>query len=230
MLILPAAPAAAVSGKQQDSIVYFSWRGNQAARTYATPTNPRSTNQTTVRTILAQLSQLWKSVSVEDRETWNTWSQSNPTKDRMGRDVTPSGINWFIKANSNRRYMGNAAVQNAPVLAKPAPLSLENFTVNLDGTITVDIPGTPATGYAIKAQIEIPPSVAWTPSQARSTYILGVNSASYETVAATANQTITFEVPDGLPANALVAVWYTTVRIADGTESTPTLFTAIVAP
>lgn len=228
MLILPAAPAAAVSGKQDDSIVYFLWRGNQAARSYNTPANPQSTNQTAVRNALAQLSQNWATLTDSERAGWTTFAANNPTSDRFGRPVQPTGLNWYIKANSNRLYMGLASVDTAPAFNAPAPLTLATMTASSSGDITIDVPGTPATGYSIKCQIEVPPTAAWTPSIRRSRFVAGVNSGSYQTVAATADQTLAWSA-GALIVGSLAACWFTTVRTADGTESTPTLFTDIVS-
>lgn len=230
MLILPAAPAGAVSGKQDDSIVYFRWRGNQAARSFATPANPQTTNQTAVRNALTILSKSWADLTDSEREGWNTYAATYLSKDRFGRDVTTTGLNWYIKANSNRLYMGLAAVDTAPTDAPPAPFVLSAFDITAGGgEASVAIAGTPPAGFKMKVLVEVTPTVAWTPSIRRSRFINGVNSSSYITIANTADQTLIASPNLSWGAGNLVAVWYIVVRVADGTESTPTLY-SMVAP
>jgi hypothetical protein len=227
MLILPAAPSAAVSGKQDDTIVFFRWRGNQAARSYARPANPRTTSQTAVRNALATLSQQWATLSEGERASWTSFASTNLTRDRFGRDVTPTGLNWYIKANSNLIYSGGAAVDTAPTLPAPASLNVTLTSIVSPNQVIVAVQGTPAAGFQLKAQIEILPSPAWTPSISRSRLIAGITNGSYKTVAATPDQEITFTSSIEFSTGQTVAVWITTVRTADGTESTPILLVGV---
>lgn len=226
MLILPAAPAAAVSGQQDKSIVYFSWRGNQAARSYANPANPKSTNQQAVRNAFTTLSKAWATLTDSQRTAWTTYAQNNPTKDRFGRTVTPTGLNWYIKANSNRLYMGLTEVDDAPSANAPAPLDVTFDAATVPDGISLIVPGTHTTAFAIKGLIEPLPTPAWTPSQQRSRMVAGVDSGSYKTLTTTPDQVINFvsEVP--FTIDQVVAFWAITVRIADGTESLPVLVTS----
>jgi hypothetical protein len=230
MLILPAAPAAAVSGKQDDSIVYFLWRGNQAARSYNTPANPQTTNQQAVRGFLATLSAEWSTLSAGDRDTWTEYSTSHPTSDRFGRPVTPTGLNWYVKANTNRLIMALAAVDTAPIVSAPAPVLAAAVTATastgvIAATFTWDTTGGT---FRVKGQCEFPPTAAWTPSISRARLIAGVNINSTQALDPGDSQSVSFTSDRSFSAGQTVNVWLTIVNEVNGLESLPFL-TSVVA-
>lgn len=228
MLILPAAPAGAVSGQQDKSIVYFGWRGNQSARSYAMPANPKTANQQIVRNSLASLASSWSTLTEAERLSWTNYAQNHQTRDRMGRPVTPTGLNWYIKANSNRLYQGLAAVATAPAAPPPAPLtdlSADAFLAPNGIDVMFTAPG--AAGLQVRAQIEPTPTPAWTPSINRSRLIAGPTADSYKTVPTTGTATITWISTTPFSNGQQVALWVSVIRTADGTESIPFLVTAI---
>lgn len=228
MLILPAAPAGAVSGQQDRSIVYFGWRGNQSARSYAVPANPKTANQQIVRNSLASLASSWSTLTEAERSSWTNYAQNHQTRDRMGRPVTPTGLNWYIKANANRLYQGLAAVAAAPAAPPPAPLT--DLTVDAflaPGSVGVMFTAPGGSGLQVRAQIEATPTPAWTPSINRSRLVAGPTAASYQTIPTSGTATITWASTTTFENGQQVALWVSVVRTADGTESIPFLISAI---
>lgn len=222
MLILPAAPTAAVSGQQDKSIVFFSWRGNQSARSYNVPANPKTANQQAVRNTLAALASSWATLTDAQRQAWTNYAAANPTRDRFGRPVTPTGLNWYIKANSNLLYQGLAAVANAPAANPPAPITSGTLDATAPDTLTLNYTSDGSTGYKIKCQIEVTPTVAWSPRLDRARMVAGVNAASYQAYSSTVGATTATWTYDGSFGDGQqVAAWFSLVRTADGTESIP---------
>lgn len=231
MLILPAAPAAAISGKQDDTIVYFRWRGNQAARSYTTPANPQTTNQQNVRNYLATLSAQWSTLSQANRDAWTEFATLNPTTDRFGRSVTPTGLNWYLKANFNRLLAGDTAVSTAPGTSAPSPILTATLTATVSGlAVAASFDWDASVGsYSVKAQIEVPPTAAWTPSLRRSRLISGVSATSLATLDPVTSQSVNWNSEVSFVAGSTVYVWLTIVNDINGLESLPLLVQDIAA-
>lgn len=228
MLIRPAAPAAQISGKQDNSIVFFTWRGIQAARSYAVPLNPQTGQQVVVRNVLSTLSKAWKTLTEAERNSFYETAQNTVLTDRLGRPFLPTAINMFIKSNTNRLYMGlpinttGSAEVPAPLTAATATASQASSTV----VITFDYPV--PEDKVIKVQMETLPAETWTPNKDRSRFIHGVNASSYEIMGAPSGvQTITYAAVS-LLIDTTIALWVTVVDEPTGFESQPYLLTVVV--
>jgi hypothetical protein len=97
-----------------------------------------------------------------------------------------------------------------------------------NGEIILQIPA--ISGLAVKVQIEVLPSPAWTPSIKRSRFIYGVNDDSYYPLTNSGiSQSVNIITNIALVAGQTIALWVSTVRTSDGTESLPVLRTTVVS-
>lgn len=84
-------------------------------RNKVTPVNPQTTSQTAVRALLTSLSQAWRSLTDDQRLAWNAAVASFAKTNIFGDIVNPTGINLFIKLNSNLSNVGLPTINVPPV-------------------------------------------------------------------------------------------------------------------
>lgn len=168
MLIRPVAPSGDVSGKQQDSIVFFKWRNAQTARTWARPTNPDSTFQQTVRANLTTLSKRWSNLTAPQRQSWVVYANANPITNRLGVSVRMTGLDAYIALNSVNQLRTSSAtfVDTAPATAPPAPILTATLSTGADATTisaTLTHGYTTLTGLYVLLRAKTMPSAAVRP-------------------------------------------------------------------
>lgn len=110
-------------------------RAGNYVRTKVTPSNPNTSFQSSVRSILTQFSQAWRGLTQAQRDSWNGAVDSYQGSDIFGDIKSPSGINLYIKLNSNL-----AEVSASSIALPPLPESVAAVTL---GTSTAAA-GTPA--------------------------------------------------------------------------------------
>ena len=103
-------------------------RAGAYLRTKVTPTNPNSVAQAQARGILASLSQGWGQLTDSQRLGWNDAVKEWGTTDIFGDIKNPSGINLYVKLNSNLLNIGGAVIATVPS-------KLETPTAYLTGAI-----------------------------------------------------------------------------------------------
>lgn len=92
-------------------------RGGQYIKGRSSPTNPNTAQQQAVRTILADLSNLWVNTLLQsDRNKWKDYADNVPVINRLGDSITLSGLNMYVRSNSPRIQAGLARVDTAPVI------------------------------------------------------------------------------------------------------------------
>ena len=89
-------------------------RAGAYLRTKVTPTNPNTVAQVQARNILASLSQLWQTLTEDQRSGWNNAVKEWGTTDIFGDIKNPSGINLFVKLNANLMSVGFPQLWDAP--------------------------------------------------------------------------------------------------------------------
>lgn len=89
-------------------------RGGAYFRTKVTPVNPQTSYQTTVRARLTTISQTWRTIGVEDRNTWNTAVTNFAKTDIFGDLKNPSGFNLYQRLNNNLITVGQSIMVTAP--------------------------------------------------------------------------------------------------------------------
>ena len=89
-------------------------RAGAYLRTKVTPTNPNTVAQMQARSVLSSLSQQWSTLSESQRLGWNEAVKEWGTTDIFGDIKKPSGINLFVKLNSNLISVGLPQVLDVP--------------------------------------------------------------------------------------------------------------------
>lgn len=100
-------------------------RGGSYLRTKTTPSNPQTAKQQEARGLLASLSSQWKTLTEEQRLSWDNAVSQFASSDIFGDMRNPSGINLFVKLNAN------LVNTNRDVLLA-APSKIETISALLD--------------------------------------------------------------------------------------------------
>lgn len=90
-------------------------RGGAYLRTKVTPSNPRTALQSQARGILGALSTQWGLLTEAQRKAWNDAVSNFSKTDIFGDIKNPSGINLFVKLNTNLINSGQAQLSLPPV-------------------------------------------------------------------------------------------------------------------
>jgi hypothetical protein len=81
------------------------------------PINPNTPRQTAIKSIMAFISQLWRSgTSVAERAEWAVFASNVPATNKLGESINLSGYNQFVKSNMVAKNAGLPEILNGPVL------------------------------------------------------------------------------------------------------------------
>lgn len=96
-------------------LTYSHNRFGMYTRARTTPVNPGSSFQSTVRNIMANLTQYWSNdLTASQRNAWDSYGLNVTTKNRVGDDVNLSGLNHFVRSNVPRIQAGLPQVDDGP--------------------------------------------------------------------------------------------------------------------
>jgi hypothetical protein len=86
------------------------------------PVNPKSSDQSKMRSIMAYLSEAWHEILDDTKRTaWETYAQAISRKNRLGDTVKLTGFQHFIRSNSIILQHGNVMIKDGPAnLSLPA--------------------------------------------------------------------------------------------------------------
>jgi len=112
-------------------------RGGAYFRTKVTPLNPSTSAQQNARGILGSLSTQWSQLTSAQRLSFNNAVADFAKTDIFGDIRNPSGINLFVKLNSNLINTGQAQIVSAPAKEEFifSPISELNMDVSGQETI-----------------------------------------------------------------------------------------------
>lgn len=110
-----------ISGKAGGSI-YSRNRGGAYVKNFAVPTNPNTTFQQNVRSIFGGIAQAWRSLTEEQRNSFNEMAPLYTAKDVFGDGLTYTGSQLHQKLNSNLMLSGQSPITSALTPAGTPPL------------------------------------------------------------------------------------------------------------
>jgi len=119
-------------------------------RNRVTPVNPRTPIQTLQRTIVQELSQLWRTLTPEGRAGWGAFGLNYNRQDSLGQSYTLTGLQAFTSVNRNRRVLGLSDLTVAPEYLPPGDLDTLTLTGSavIPVALSVAFTPTPLTGSA----------------------------------------------------------------------------------
>lgn len=135
-----------IAGELSGSIGANTWahnKGGPYVRQRGIPTNPQSTKQMAIRTILAFLSGQWQVLTDNQRDAWNLYAQTHPVINRLGQAQKLSGHQTYVALNCRLLQAGAAAQSDPPVGAGPTPLVTFSFVASSPHSIVITFTTTP---------------------------------------------------------------------------------------
>ncbi len=166
-------------------------RGGAYLRTKVTPTNPNTSFQAAVRNRLTTFSQGFRALTSAQILAWNN-AVSDFGKTDIFADVKfPSGVNLYMKLNSNLDEVGVAAISNPPLPAEVEPVLTLSATAAA-GTPAMSIVFTPTpvpanTAFILRATAQVSPGVSNLSGKFRNIDVLDAASTSPENALAAYN-------------------------------------------
>ncbi len=130
-----AAPLAGIRGTIA-GLTYSANGSSLYVKPWAKGSNPKTPKQTTERSFLAQMPQLWAALSDAQRAAWRTFA-ADPAQEltnSLGESYFASGFNWFCKCNIRLLRVGRSTIQAIPTQARPASPTISGFTIQQAGT------------------------------------------------------------------------------------------------
>lgn len=121
-------------------------RGGAYLRTKVTPTNPQTASQSGVRNTLGSLATGWSQLTDAERLSFNDAVKDFATTDIFGDIKNPSGINLYVKLNTNLTNSGQALITSAPAKVEVPAIAIADvvFDVSTSGDSLVTLTNTDA--------------------------------------------------------------------------------------
>lgn len=104
-------------------------RFGQYVRTRATPVNPNSGFQGTVRARLAGNAAAWRALTSVQRDGWTALAAMMSRTDSLGQTYTLTGFQAYCSVNNNLEAAGQATVSAAPAYSTPVALATATITL-----------------------------------------------------------------------------------------------------
>ena len=145
-------------------------RAGAYLRTKVTPSNPNTVAQAQARGILASLSQGWGQLTASQRQGWNDAVKEWGTTDIFGDIKNPSGINLFVKLNSNLIGVGLPQVLDVPAKTEIPPVIIVSASYRVStGAFFINFDSDLASGKKalIRATPKLSAGVSFVKSQFR---------------------------------------------------------------
>jgi hypothetical protein len=105
-------------------------RGGAYLRTKVTPTNPQTASQSAVRNTLGSLATGWSELTEAQRLSFNEAVKDFATTDIFGDIKNPSGINLYVKLNTNLINAGLSQITSAPAKVEVFAIAIEEVVFN----------------------------------------------------------------------------------------------------
>lgn len=221
MLAIPGPP-----GGQSGALGSYVMSHNRYGyylRNRVTPTNPRSTRQQEIRSIVSQVSKRWSQVlTPEQRNAWDVYANAISMSNRIGMSIYLTGHAHYVRSNSSRIYAGLDVVDDAPTEltlaetdgALDAALSQASQQISLTFDDTLDWVSEADAAMVIQMSMPSGPGTSYN----QGPYRYAGTIAGNQTTPPTSPQTIA--VPFPVAEGQLVSVQARILR-ADGRLSEP---------
>lgn len=117
------------SSGSHDAMTASRNRFGQYWRKRATPVNPSSVPQMTVRSRMATNAAAWRALTDVQRAGWASLGEMMPRTDSLGQVYTLTGFAAYCSVNNNLATVGDSLVSAAPALATPPDLATVTLTL-----------------------------------------------------------------------------------------------------
>jgi len=141
--------------------VFSKNRGGAYMRTKVTPSNPQTSFQSLVRSRLAAFAAGFRALTAAQISAWNSSTSNFTGTDVFGDVKVPSGINLYIKLNTNLDRIAVAAIASPPLPVAVASVDTASAVVDFSSqSVTVTFTPSPVpadTSFVIRATKQVSP-------------------------------------------------------------------------
>jgi len=227
MKLKPSALVSGFSGKLNGSVASRN-RGGAYLRNKAIPLNPKTSAQALVRSSFGSLSKAWGQLTEAQRKAWNGAVSSWQTTDVFGDLKSPSGINLFMRLNTNLATVGATGINFPPVPGETFFTPLGALTMVGGGASQIALGADlPASDTAMIVESTAGFSAGINNANSRYRLVTTASSTTGSALIFTSGQDAKFGAPiDGLKYSVRV----TFVNTVTGQKSVPQTAFAIAAP
>jgi len=201
-------------------------RGGGYFRNKAIPTNPDTVAQQAARSILAALSQNWRSLTQAQRDAWDAAVNNFISTDVFGVGRRKTGKNLYTALNANLASVGQATISVPPVPAAVPSAAVASVTIAIGAASYEVVYTPPAASFSVQVWATAPLSagVSYAKNQYRQIdAVIGGGASPLDFQAA---YNAKFGVP---PAGTKVFAKLVVVQNASGIKSTASTNFDIVA-
>jgi hypothetical protein len=198
-------------------------RYGQCRRAWVPPSNPQTPYQQNIRRTLATQAARWKSITEAQQNAWNAAAASHLTRARLGLNGAMTGLQLFVRLNSNLVQWGQPTVDTPSAVPSFPDLAPQNLVItNAAGVIALKLtcPTDPGADTCVLASAPVSNGTRRVPS----TRVLGACPAP---VAGASDITGLYTARFGVP-EAGTRVFVKCFQMVDGWDSVPGVFTAVV--
>lgn len=139
-------------------------KGGPYVRSRSSPTNPNSTRQQVVRSILATLSAAYADLTTSEQDTWESWSSENPKQNPLGGSYNLTGHQAFLSVNSKLADAALATIDESPTKLAPTELVGPTVTITSATGISIVFTGTAPAGSVMEVWMSKPVNGAADPN------------------------------------------------------------------
>lgn len=130
MALIVAGPMAGQISGRIGSVVFSHNKGGPYIRNGTIPITSSSSYAIAAKARLSAASSAWQGLTAAQRRSWREWAIENPITNRVGHQITLTGISAFA-GNYTRMALAVQTPLTVPPI-DPAPLPLTSATLNLD--------------------------------------------------------------------------------------------------
>lgn len=92
-------------------------KGGMYIRNRSIPTNPNTTYQQAIRSIVGQLTDLWlTTLTAAQRAAWDAYAAAVPILDSLGESRAVTGLNMYVRSNTPRLQAALPRVDDGPTI------------------------------------------------------------------------------------------------------------------
>lgn len=136
-------------------------RNGQYMRRRAVPVQPRTPNQSLIRSQFADAAAAWRGLSAAVQAAWISFAAMMSSTDALGQAQTPTGFQQFVSSTMLQLKAGLAALVTAPAKFAFAP-NLTTGVTSAAGVVTVTGTGPVPAGVALFVEASGPQSAGRT--------------------------------------------------------------------
>lgn len=118
-------------------------RNGQYVRTRATPVQPRTAAQLSVRAHQSTNAAAWRTLTATQRDGWQSLGLQMTRSDSLGQSQNLTGFQAYVSVNNLQLLVGNTVLSDPPALTTPSGLTTITPTITGGGSPAFSVAFTP---------------------------------------------------------------------------------------